>query len=284
MMCTAPRIPGTQLPMSDSLRVASATFIRDMWTASSYRIGFLLRIGGGLAGILGIYFLSEAFGDDLAAPIARYGGDYFGFAIIGIAVANFMGVGLTGIASRIREGQTMGTIELMLLSPNRLGVLLLSSSLWNLAFAAVTLVLYLLASVPLGADLGEVNLPMAVLSLAVATLAFAGLGLLSGSVVILIKQGNPVSLLVGVVSGLVAGVLYPTTVLPGWLQAVANVLPLTHALELARRSILGGEGIETLWGPFLWLLALTVVFLVAGLWACGAAVRIAQTDGSLSEY
>jgi len=59
---------------------------------------------------------------------------------------------------------------------------------------------------------------------------------------------------------------------------------LTQALELMRGSILNGEGLTTLWGPFLALLLLTVVLLPAGLFACHLAVRVAQTDGSLSQY
>lgn len=266
------------------LEVAWATFIRDMRTASSYRIGFLLTIGGSILNILGVFFLSQAVGNSLAAPIDRYGGGYFGFAVIGVAFTSFMAVGLTGAASRIREGQMMGTLELMLLSPNRLGVLLVSSTLWNLALATVALVLYLVAGAVLGMDLSRANLLAAGASAGVAMVAFTGLGLISASIVIVVKQGNPVSLVVGLASVLLAGVLYPPSVLPGWLQGIGQVLPLTHALELLRRSMLGGEGLQALWPPFLSLALLAALYLPIGLLACSHAVRIAQTDGSLSEY
>jgi ABC-2 type transport system permease protein len=266
------------------LEVARATFIRDLLTASSYRTGFALSALGALFNILGVFFLSRAFGAATAEPMERYGDQYFGFAVIGVAFTSFMAVGLTGVASRIREGQMMGTLELMLLSPNRLGTLLISSTLWNLAFATVALTLHLLAGVLLGMDLSRANLPAAGLSLIVAMVAFTGLGLISASIVIVIKQGNPVSLLVGMASVLLAGVLYPTSVLPDWLQTIGMVLPLTHALELLRRSMLDGEGIATLAAPLAWLVTLSVIYVPIGLWACGRAVHIAQTDGSLSEY
>ena len=38
---------------------------------------------------------------------------------------------------------------------------------------------------------------------------------------------------------LLSGVFYPLTNMPGWLQAVAAVLPLTHAIELGRPLLLG---------------------------------------------
>jgi lipooligosaccharide transport system permease protein len=38
---------------------------------------------------------------------------------------------------------------------------------------------------------------------------------------------------------LLCGVFYPVTGMPGWLQAIANALPLTHAIELGRPLLLG---------------------------------------------
>ena len=266
------------------LRVAAATFIRDARTASSYRVGFLLSFGGSVFGILGLYFLSKAVGPGASTPIGPYGGDYFAFAVVGVAVSTFMGVGLTGIGSRIREGQMMGTLELMLLSPNRLGILLFSASLWGHFQAIVTLATYVLAAAILGMRLDDANLPMAALSLVIAAVAFNALGLIAASVIIVIKQGNPVSLIVGTASVLLGGVLYPPSVLPPVLQTIGQFLPLTQALELMRRSLLNGEGIATLWGPLLMLVALTAIYLPIGLWMCARAIRLARTDGSLSQY
>jgi len=278
----ARRVDGS-LP-NGSLRVLAATFMRDMWTATSYRIGFALSIGGSLVSILSVFFLGRAFGDNLASSLQNYGGSYFAFAVVGVAFSNLMALGLSGISSTIREGQLMGTLELMLLSPNRLWVLLTGASLWNHFMAVATLVIYVLVGVALGMDLGHADVPMTLLALVLAVVAFNALGLFAASVVIVIKQGNPVSLLVGMASVLLAGVFYPVSVLPGWLQALGQLLPLTHALELVRRAALGGEGIATLWGPLLALVGLTAVLLPAGLLACSKAIQIAQTDGSLSQY
>ncbi|HYC36215.1 MAG TPA: ABC transporter permease [Usitatibacter sp.] len=38
---------------------------------------------------------------------------------------------------------------------------------------------------------------------------------------------------------LLSGVFYPLATMPGWLQAIANALPLTHAIALARPLLLG---------------------------------------------
>ncbi|HEX9438332.1 MAG TPA: hypothetical protein VF909_01570, partial [Roseiflexaceae bacterium] len=69
-----------------------------------------------------------------------------------------------------------------------------------------------------------------------------------------------------------------------WLRALAQALPLTHALELMRRSLLNGEGWAELQGEMLTLIGLTALLLPLGLLACALAVRVARTDGSLSHY
>jgi lipooligosaccharide transport system permease protein len=38
---------------------------------------------------------------------------------------------------------------------------------------------------------------------------------------------------------LLCGVFYPLANMPGWLQAIANALPLTHAIALGRPLLLG---------------------------------------------
>lgn len=267
-----------------SLQVMWATFLRDMFTAASYRIGLLLSIGGSLVTIFVVFFLGRAFGGVAGPELARYGGSYFGFAVVGVALSNLMALGLTGMSSRIREGQVMGTLELMLLSPNRLGLLFVSSSLWAHAQALVSVLLFVIVGVALGADFGNANVGMTLLSLLLAVLAFNAFGLFSAAVVIVIKQGNPVALLMSMASVLLAGVFYPVSVLPDWLRVIGQALPLTQALELVRRAALVGEGMETLWAQVVILVALTALLIPIGLWACAKAVEIAQTDGSLSQY
>jgi ABC-2 type transport system permease protein len=285
MTCTAMRTRSrTVASLADWTQVMSATLLRDFRTAVSYRAGFLLSLAGSLVSVVGVFFLSKAFGPAAAGPIDRYGGSYFGFAIVGVALSNLMSLGLTGMSARIREGQMMGTLELMLLSPNRLWLIFLSSSLWGHLQAIVTLVLLVAFGVLLGMDLGGANVLMTLLALVLAVISFNALGLFSAAVVIVIKQGNPVAFLISVASILLAGVLYPMSVLPAWLQVIGQALPLTHALELIRRAALAGEGLATLWLPVLALLGLTAVYLPLGLWACRWAIRLAQTDGSLSQY
>jgi ABC-2 type transport system permease protein len=104
------------------------------------------------------------------------------------------------------------------------------------------------------------------------------------SLALVLQRGDPLSWAIRVSSMVLGGVFYPVSVLPEWLRVAGQVLPLTHALELLRRSLLLGEGPAQLWGHLVALLAITIVLLPLGLLSCRLALRIARTDGSLSHY
>ncbi|MDR2207361.1 MAG: ABC transporter permease [Azoarcus sp.] len=64
---------------------------------------------------------------------------------------------------------------------------------------------------------------------------------------------------------LLSGFMFPFQAMPGWAQAIGNVLPLTHFLLLARGILLKGNGLALLW-PHIWpILLFTGVVLAAGL-------------------
>jgi lipooligosaccharide transport system permease protein len=65
-----------------------------------------------------------------------------------------------------------------------------------------------------------------------------------------------------------SGVFYPVSALPGWLQGVVQILPLTHAIALLR-PLAAGQPLDT---PLLHL-AVLLVYAAAGLWLATALVR-----------
>jgi ABC-2 type transport system permease protein len=268
----------------NALSVPVAFFIRDFRLAASYRAGFFFEIVGAFVNVFIFFYVSEFFGSALSGELGEYGGDYFPFVIVGIAFTAYLRVGLSGISTKVRDGQLMGTLELMLISPSRLPVTLLSSALWGHAMATFGVATYVVLAAIIGPDLGDPNLGVAALALVIAIVGFNAMGLIVAASVIVLKQGSPVNWVVNTASVLLAGVFYPASVLPAPLQAIGQALPLTHALEIVRRSLLGGEPFVALVPSFLALVGLTALYLPLGILACHWAVRVAQTDGSLTAY
>ncbi len=135
-----------------------------------------------------------------------------------------------------------------------------------------------------GAPMGRANVGVALLALLLSLLAFSGLGIISASIILVTKRGDPVTFLLASLSTLLGGVYYPVAVLPAWLQALAALRPLTHALRALRLALLEGAGLAEV-APNLAMLALfALVVLPGGVWAFRWALRRARSDGTLTQY
>jgi len=267
------------------MSVALAFLRRDFSLNISYRVSFIFQFLGIFFGVATFYFVARVFGQAVSPQLQAYGGDYFSFVLVGLAFSGFTGLALRGFAGAIREGQSMGTLELMLLSPTRLGSILLSSSIWDYLMNCFNVVIYLLfGALVFGADLSRANVLSALLVLVLSILAFSGIGIISAAFVLVLKKGDPVAWVFGSVQGLLAGVMYPVSVLPDILQKFSALLPLTYSLEAMRLAVLKGYSVLQLLPQILALIAFSVVLLPLSLWVFRRAVRQAKKEGSLAQY
>jgi ABC-2 type transport system permease protein len=123
---------------------------------------------------------------------------------------------------------------------------------------------------------------LVVLSLTVLTLS--GIGILSACFIMVFKRGSPINFLFGSLSSLLGGVYYPVEVLPGWLQTLARLFPLTYSLEAMRRALLAGAGLAKLGLQIAVLSGFAVALLPLSLIAFRQAVQQAKRDGSLTHF
>jgi ABC-2 type transport system permease protein len=267
------------------MRLAWAFFKRDAITTVSYRIAFAVQLLGNIL-ILGlIYFIGKSLGPQQAEAFKAYGGSFLGFLLIGIALTDCAGVSLTTFAREIRDGQVSGTLEATLMSPVRLPIILVYSSLWNYCFSAFRFILYLaVGSVLYGVSLGKANVLSAVTLFILTIMCFMGIGILWSSIVMVVKRGDAIITSFGYVVLLLGGVLFPSTALPGWLQKAAELIPLKHALEGMRLALLAGADLKALAPVLLKLAVFAAVLLPGGLFAFSLAVQAAKRNGSLTEF
>ncbi len=284
--------PGSSSPnhtssfnLKSKLHTALSFLQRDFRLQISYRFGFFLQFVAILLSLPSFYFLSLLVGQGVIPKLQAYGGDYFAFVLVGIAFMGYQNVALNSFARTIRSGQMMGTLEAMLMTPNRLPVILVSSSLWSFVLTSFEVFLYLLLGITLfGLRLDRVSLAGAFLAQLLTILAFSGIGILLASFIVVFKQETPINFLFASISGLLAGVLYPVEVLPEWLQRLSNLLPLTYSLRAMRKAILLGDSLLGMSTDLLVLGLFACVLLPLGFSAFHYAVRRAKVDGSLAQF
>jgi hypothetical protein len=112
--------------------------------------------------------------------------------------------------------------------------------------------------------------------------AATGAGIISASYTILFKRGNPAKWLVLGISGLVGGMMYPVSVLPGPLRFLARLIPVTYSLEGMRAALLGGAGWRELWPSIVALLLFAAILIPLSFLVFAWALRRTKVTSTLT--
>ncbi len=263
-------------------QILAAFFGRDARIELSYRLAFVLNFTGVIFSVLSFYFISRLV--DPNSSLDGYDTDYFTWILPGIALSNYFTLGLGGFASSLREAQTTGTLEAMIMTPTPLSTIIVGSALWNYFFTTIRVLFYLFLGMLLGARFPNANLFTSVVILLLSVIAFASIGIIAASLIMVIKRGNPISAFLGNIAILVSGVWYPVDTLPVWLRPVGLFLPLRYATDGIRGALLDGKTLGQMPFEVGGIVLFCVVLVPVSLWIFRYAVTIARQDGTLTHY
>ncbi len=258
---------------------------RDLLVAISYRFNLLLRAGSAALTLLLLFLISRLFGAQVTGYLQRYGGDYFPYVLIGIAVSNFVTVGLETLSDEVRSAQLEGTLEALMSTPTSIYTILLGNSLSTFlaAFAGAGVMVALsFAFVPHAATAAMVAATLAILLLTL--MAFLSLGMLSAGFIMMFKRGNPIAYIFGWSSFFLGGIFFPVEMLPAPFQALSRLLPATHATRAIRELVLVQAPVREALASAGSLLGFVAIFAPVGLLFFRVAVRKARKEGSLVQY
>ncbi|MFP5212385.1 MAG: ABC transporter permease [Acidobacteriota bacterium] len=267
------------------MRMLWAFLWRDIQNEISYRVSFILQILGIFPVVLVFFYISRLFGGAMLSQLESYGGRYFPFVLLGLAVQSYLVTGLSSFAGSIREAQLSGTLESIFATPVRLPVFLLGSTLYAFFFNSLRIGIFLV----LGAMISDGGfhwgrLPSVCLIMGLTMTAFATLGILSASFIVLFKRGDPFNWLFSVGSWLLGGVYYPVSVLPDWLQTLSGWVPMTHTLEALRHVLLSDASLAAVSGHMAKLALWAAIGLPLSCYCFGLAVDRARARGTLGHY
>lgn len=258
---------------------------KDLQNEISYKLSFFMQIFSIFLSVTMFFFLSKLLGNNAIPSLAKYGGNYFAFVLIGIAFSSYLDVSISSMSTKIREGQMMGTLEALVATQTSLPIIIFSSSLYSFLFTSLRVVVFLVIGVFIfKLDLSQANYTGGIIILITSILAFSSIGILSASFIMIFKRGDPVTRIFSGASWLLGGVYYPIEILPDWLTTLSHLLPITYSLEGMRFALLKGCSLHELMPSILSLLIFTVILMPISLFAFQYAVKIAKRDGSLTQY
>jgi ABC-2 type transport system permease protein len=215
------------------------------------------------------------------------GGDFYSFVIVGLLVMQVMNAGVVGFPREIDHAVMRGHFEMLLVEPVPWRLLPFWIVLWPAVTAVLSVGLIVVVAILLGADFRLAGLPIAVVTAFLAIVAGLTLGILSSSLKVLAKRGDPVLFFVTLGAQVLSGVFFPVGILPLPLRVASFLLPHTHAIVAARRALLpAGAALPGLGlgQSLLALLAFDIIGICLAVWLFGRSMETGRRYGLLAGY
>jgi ABC-2 type transport system permease protein len=130
----------------------------------------------------------------------------------------------------------------------------------------------------------KANLLVAALVLFLTMASMAGISMISAGIIMVTKQGDPISWFVGLLAGFLSGVYYPIEIFPAFLQKASLILPTTHALIALRQALINDASLIQVSSEILVLLAFACLAIPLGLATFRYGFDRARQEGTLAYY
>jgi ABC-2 type transport system permease protein len=210
--------------------------------------------------------------------------DVIGFIAIGTTIWMWQNVVLWNVGFALRNEQLRGTLESNWLSPTwRFSFLVGSSAVQLFAMAVFLSVTAIEFVVFYGMRLNG-NPLLVLMMMAAAIPAIYGLGFAFASLVITAKEANAFVFLVRGLVMIFCGITFPVSLLPGWMQSIANWLPPTYIIRGIRSAALGGADLQALLPDLTALLVFGFAWLTIGYVLFNWMERRARQTGAIGQY
>lgn len=259
--------------------MASAFFRIAVLEAFAYPASFLLGRIGQVTPILIFAFVSDAVVGDAS---------YFAYVVIGMLVAQLLDAGINGLSGQLATEISTGRLEGYLAEPVPIWFLPFGFMQFDLLVRLGGAAVITVIAIPLGAQFnGGVKLLAAIAITLLGLLAVLSVSIVGAGLQLIAKKADVLLTVYSVGSRFFAGVLFPVSSLPGFLQPVSYLFPQTYAIQAVRSLMLDDTRFDATMEPRTAILALVVYIAIAmpvAIWVFLRAVRYGRQRGLLTGY
>ena len=280
---------GTTIPLRLKIYAFLLRGAKTMWSYRGYVALDVIATSFQIA----MYFLVGFIINPSQIASAGYGNSYFTFALIGVAFQQFVFASVNMYSHSLRHEQEDGTIEALLTCKTPFKVYLIGEGMFNFTYATY----FVIAAFVFGVLLFPTTLTLSILSVLSAgvltlllVVSHLCIGIAAVGIIMKVKEGDPILWAFSWFTQLLSGVMYPLSILPGWLIPVAATLPLTYSLDGLRRCLIPVSGESaTILTPQVFtdvfsLLVFIVIALPISLRIFRWGYDVARKDGTLHSY
>jgi len=249
---------------------------RDILSFSTYKTNILLSILSALFGALSYAFLGA---NAKMQVLETYHTDLTTYLIIGLAFNTYLSQSLTLVQRTINPW----SLEEVLVSPTGLVTFIVGSSLWGFIWSTGVIAIYLAVGIFAFGVVLSVNIIGTVLVVALGIATFIGFSMIGAGILILTKQGDPVTTVITIATNLFGNVLFPPQVMPEALRVISYFVPQYYFFTTIR-EVLTGSSLQAILPDLLILIAMCAIILPLGYLAFSWCLRTAKKNGTLSWF
>jgi len=267
----------------NEINVISATIKKDFLIALSYRFNFIVSI------ISSFFFLFIFFNFSQLTSGSDYLGEYsentFAYYVIGIAVLDLAMTMSSRGANSIRGMQSNGTFEELFIFNKKPLIIIVSVFAYPLFYSLFRIFLLLsIGTIFFELQISkEFNLLVLLITYLLSIFSFVGIGMISASLIIILKRGDFINSLNLFLSVGIGGVLFPAQMLNDFIVYISNFLPITHILGIFRAELIGANEAEYLSNLYA-LASISILLIILGLSSSIIAIKFCKNNGSLGHY
>jgi ABC-2 type transport system permease protein len=211
--------------------------------------------------------------------------DYFAFVVIGMVTLSVVTSTLQTGPSAIRQELVAGTFERMLVSPFGAVASVISMMIFPFLYGIVLSVVTLTtADLFFDMSVSWSSAPLALSAAALGAASFVPFGVLIAAAVIAVKQADSMTAFVVAGMSIVAGLYFPISLLPDWIEWASEVQPFTPSVDLLRHFLIDMPFDGSVAVAMLKLVGFTVVLLPISIGALAGAIKLGRRRGTVTEY
>ena len=210
--------------------------------------------------------------------------DYLGYIAIGTIIWMWQNVVLWNVGFSLRNEQLRGTLESNWLSPTWRFAYLLGASAPQLVSMMMFLTISAIEFVLIFGVRFHGSLWLTLLAFTAAIPSVYGLGFAFASLVITAKEANAFVFLVRGIVMIFCGITFPISILPAWMQPIAQWLPQTYVIHAIRSAALSTDGLTAILPDLKALFWFGLFWLALGYLAFNWMERRARRTGAIGQY
>jgi len=250
---------------------------RDMISFSTYKTNMAILVLTAVFGALSFAYLGS--NATMQSVLQSYKMSFTTYILIGLAFSSYLTQSLTLVQKTINPW----ALEEVLVSPTGLTTFIVGSSIWGFIWSTGVVLIYLAIGVFIFGVSLSINILGTIIVVALGIGTFIGFSMIGAGILIVTKQGDPVTALITIATSLFGNVLFPPQVLPPVLQAISYVLPQYYFFYCIRLMLTGWTIPMIL--PNLEILALMCAIIVPLGYAIYAlCLKTARKNGTLSWF